>query len=261
MNISGFIFLHRHCWYISSSNCRPWARQFHPFILNIKRKKKRVLPTSLLYCRLVHMFVSLLHAKHGTVPRHTINSPMSTLTARGDPELLWGIVSDLRFFRPDIIRTVILPFRSGLAERCGVRAVGGGWGGGGAGLVRSPTLSWLMTALATLTERDQRSDQQLLHNSTPARRQPPATLLCLAGTRDASKHVHTLRRDGFDLLRLKHYFSFTVWAGHVSSLMHSYKRTIIFYSGLNYSPTCASRLHILAFFCSKSAWGHLFWWT
>lgn len=187
-NISCFLFLRRHCWYISPSNCRPWARQFHPFIPNIKRKNvfcRRHTCTADPYTCLCHSYTQ----KHGTVPRHTINSPMSTLTARGDPELLWGIVSDLWFFRPDIIHTVILPFRWGFAERCGVRAVGGEEG---PVWVRSPTLSWLMTALATLTERDQRSNQQLLHNSTPARRQPPATLLCLAGTRDASKHVHSL---------------------------------------------------------------------
>lgn len=52
-------------------------------------------------------------------------------------------------------------------------------------VVWSPSVWWLMTLLVTLTERDQQNNQQLLHNSAWARRQP---CYCVINT-----GAHTLR--------------------------------------------------------------------
>lgn len=105
-----------------------------------------------------------------------------------------------------------------------------------------------MTTLAALTERDQRSNRQLLHNWAAARRQPAAALLCLAGTPDASKHTSPQPAEGMgaDLLAQKHCFS--IGGGRVFTLMHSYKvdALLLFWTEL-FAHLCfqASRCRVL----------------
>lgn len=108
--------------------------------------------------------------------------------------------------------------------------------------------SMIDDGLATLTERDQRSNRQLLHNSAAARRQPAATLLCLAGTPNTSKHTSEQPSEGMgvDLLSQKHCFS--VGGGRVSTVMHSYKvdALLLFWTEL-FAHLCfqASRCRVL----------------
>lgn len=190
-----------------SDKFKPFIVTHEPFSNTEQWKVTLVFHTS------THMLVSVSRANKATVPHHTINFPRVHADRPGWPwaimrHCLWSVV-----FRPDIMRAVILPFRSGRAECCGERG----------GPLHSPTLPWLMTVLATLTERDQRSNRQLLHNSAAARRQPAAALLCLTGTPDASKHTSAQPSEGtgVDLLSQKH--CFCVGGGRVSTLLHSYK--------------------------------------